>query len=88
VDPDGTGFILISDLGNLIRKLITENCELFQPKHNILLYDSRMLTDLVQKLNLKVYKGFKYHHYYDVLIRLAQIQLQYLISRDKGPGSE
>ena len=58
LDPDGTGYIHSSELGNLIRNLITSKCELLPPKSKIMMYDSRLLSNFINKMDLTLYKNF------------------------------
>ena len=58
LDNDGTGFIHISEAGNLLRNLINKKCDLFPPRAKILMYDSILLSQFIENLNLRLYKKF------------------------------
>lgn len=58
IDPDGTGYIHISQAGTLMRNLIERKCDLFPPKSRDLAFDTQLLSDLIEHLNLKLYKDF------------------------------
>jgi hypothetical protein len=83
LDPDGTGYIHSSELGNLIRILITNKSELLPAKSKIMMYDSRLLSNFITKMDLTLYKKFQSHNFFDILIKLAKIQVSYIALRDK-----
>ena len=88
MDPDGTGYIHTSEAANLIRNLIKKKCELFSPKQKILLYDSNLLGEFIQKMNLKLYKNFQSYNFYDILIALSQAYILHVVSSEKNHKSE
>lgn len=83
IDPDGTGYIHISEAGSLMRVLIEKKCELFPPKSRDLVFDTQLLQDLIEHLNLKLYKNFQFYNFHDILISLSQMYITYLSSKQK-----
>ena len=57
-DPDGSGFIHISEASSFMRNLIEKKSELFPPKAQELVYDSSLITELIEHLAFKMYKKF------------------------------
>lgn len=83
IDPDGTGYIHISQAGQLMRSLIEGKCDLFPPKARDLAFDVQLLSELIEHLNLKLYKNFQYYNFHDILISLSQMYITYLSSKPK-----
>lgn len=83
IDPDGTGYIHISQAGTLMRNLIERKCDLFPPKSRDLAFDTQLLSDLIEHLNLKLYKDFQFYNFHDILISLSQMYITYLSSKPK-----
>ena len=47
LDPDGTGYIHISEAASFMRKLINKKCELLPTSAQDLVYDPEMLNELI-----------------------------------------
>ena len=71
LDPDGTGYIHISETPSLMRHLIERKCDLFPPDAKDLVFDPDLLQRLIQNLQLKLYKKFQYYNFHDILISLS-----------------
>ena len=54
-----------------MRELIERKCDLFPPKARDLAFDLQLLSELIEHLNLKLYKNFQYYNFYDILISLS-----------------
>lgn len=83
LDHDGTGYIHISQAGTLMRNLIERKCDLFPPKSRDLAFDTQLLQDLVEHLNLRLYKNFQFYQFNDILISLSQMYVTWLSSKPK-----
>ena len=73
VDPEGTGYIHISEASMLMRQLIEKKSDLFPQSAYELVYDPKLLSELIEHLHLKLYKKFQYYNFHDILISLAQM---------------
>ena len=82
-DPDGTGFIHISEACSFMRQLIEKKADLFPPKAQELVYNFQMINELIEHLHLKLYKKFQYYQFNDVLIAVSQFQLRYIADKPK-----
>jgi hypothetical protein len=58
LDPDGTGYIHISEAPSLMRHLIERNCDMFPPNAKDLVFDPALLSELIVHFQLKLYKNF------------------------------
>lgn len=58
MDPDGTGYIHISEAAGLMKQLIEKKCELVPSDVKDLVYDQDLLQGLIEELHLKLYKKF------------------------------
>jgi len=58
LDPDGTGYIHISEAGNLMTKLIESKSQLFPSNVKDFVYEPELLSNLIEHLQLKLYKKF------------------------------
>ena len=54
-----------------MRNLIDRKCDIFPPKSRDLAIDTQLLQDLVEHLNLKLYKSFQFYNFHDILISLS-----------------
>jgi hypothetical protein len=50
LDPDGTGYIHISEAASLMRHLIEKKCDLFPSSAKDLVYDPKLLSELIEHL--------------------------------------
>ena len=66
-----------------MRKLIERKCDLFPPKSRDLAFDTQLLSDLIEHLNLRLYKDFQFYNFHDILISLSQMYITYLSSKPK-----
>lgn len=82
LDPDGTGYIHISEAAGLMRKLIEKKCELFPSNAKDLVCDQDLVVQLIEHLQLKLYKKFQYYNFHDIMISLAQMHLTQLANRE------
>ena len=65
-----------------MRKLINKKCELLPTSAQDLVYDPEMLNELIQHLQLKLYKKFQYYNFHDIMISLAQMFLTQISQRE------
>lgn len=82
LDPDGTGYIHISEAPSLMRHLIEKKCDLFPPNAKDLVFDPELLSELIIHLELKLYKKFQYYNFHDILISLSQMYLTSLAGKE------
>jgi hypothetical protein len=59
-----------------MRNLIEKKCDLFPASAKDLVYDPGLLQELIEHLQLKLYKKFQYYNFHDILISLSQMYLQ------------
>lgn len=71
LDPEGTGFISLEDLEELLFQLIINHSGWIRGGE-ILLTNHRQLKNFITLLELPMYNHFHHFNYYDVLSRLAQ----------------
>lgn len=57
-DPEGSGFLHVSEASSFVRNLIEKKCEMLPPRASDLMYNPVMISELIEHLNLRLYKKF------------------------------
>ena len=80
-DPDGTGYIHLSEAGTLLKNLYAVQFELFPPKSRDLMFDMKLLQHLVEHLDFTLYNGYQCYNFHDILMQLSKMYVTYLSSK-------
>ena len=69
-DPEGTGFIMVEDLENLICSHIIDKTHWIRGGE-VLLRSQKLIKNFISLLEMPIYHNYTHFSYYDVMSRFA-----------------